>query len=40
MSDRIPPSVQTGQKIRQLIADGDQDVTSQLVRLAAQQVIE
>lgn len=40
MSDRIPPSVQTGQKIRQLIAEGEQDVTSQFVRLAAQQVIE
>lgn len=40
MSDRVPPSVRTGQKIRELIAGGDEDVKSQFLRLAAEQVIE
>jgi putative transposase len=40
MSDRVPPSVRTGQKIRQLIGEGDEQVVSRFVRLATQQVIE
>ena len=40
MSHRVPPSVRTGQKIRELIAGGDEDVRSQFVRLAVEQVIE
>lgn len=40
MNDRVPPSVKTGQKIRDLIAGGDQDVTSRFIRLAVEQVIE
>jgi len=40
MSDRVPPSVRTGQKIRELIAGGDADVKSQFIRLAVEQVIE
>ena len=40
MSQRVPPSVQTGQKIRELIAGGGEDVTSRFVRLAVEQVIE
>jgi transposase-like protein len=37
---RVPPSERTSQKIRQLIAGGDEDVTSSFIRLATQQVIE
>jgi len=40
MNDRVPPSQRTGQKIRQLIAEGDEEATSRFVRLATQQVIE
>lgn len=40
MTDRVPPSKRTGQKIRQLIGEGDGQVVSQFVRLATQQVIE
>jgi len=40
MSQRVPPSVRTGQKIRELIAGGDEDVKSQFIRLAVEQVIE
>lgn len=40
MSQRVPPSVRTGQKIRDLIAGGDQDVKSQFLRLAVEQVVE
>ena len=40
MTQRVPPSVRTGQKIRDLVAGGDDDIKSQFVRLAVQQVIE
>lgn len=40
MADRVPPSVRTGQKIRELIAGGDADVKSRFIRLAVEQVIE
>ena len=40
MTQRVPPSVQTGQKIRDLVTRGDEDATSQFVRLAVRQVIE
>ena len=40
MSDRVPPSVRTDQKIRQLIGRGEEQVISRFVRLATQQVIE
>lgn len=37
---RVPPSVRTSQKIRQLIGDGDEQIVSRFVRLATQQIIE
>lgn len=40
MSGRVLPSVKTGQKIRELIAGGDDDVKSRFLRLAIEQVIE
>jgi len=40
MPQRVPPSVKTGQKIRELIAGGDDDVKSRFIRLAVEQVIE
>lgn len=40
MEQRVPPSERTSQRIRELIADPDQDVKSSFVRLAAQHVLE
>ncbi|MDP6153550.1 MAG: IS256 family transposase [Phycisphaeraceae bacterium] len=40
MNDRVPPSERTGQKIQQLVSDGDEQAISRFVRLATQQVIE
>jgi putative transposase len=40
MNQRVPPSVRTGQKIRELIVSGDENARSRFIRLAVEQVIE
>jgi transposase-like protein len=40
MSQRIPASARTGQRIRQLIVGEDDDIKSSFIRLAVRQVIE